>query len=418
MEEDLNPYEIAKQQFYNAASRLNLPEWMPDYLIRPNRETLVEFPIRMDNGRVQRFVGYRMQHNKARGPYKGGIRYSPEVNREEVKALSSWMTWKTALVDVPFGGAKGGVVCNPRELSLIELEHLTKRYTFEIADIIGPDIDIPAPDYGTNQQVMAWMMDAYQMILGGRSARTVVTGKPIDLGGSYGREEATGKGIAIITREVIRQLELNPENLTAIIQGYGNVGSNTAKFLSELGIKIIGVSDAFGAIHNENGLDLLHVNQHISKNKTLKDYPKAEKIEPKEFLLEMATDILVPAALENQITAKNAERTKARIIVEGANGPTTPMADKILLDKGAYIIPDILANAGGVTVSYFEWVQNKREERWEKKRVFQNLEEKMCSAYATVADSAQINDTDLRTAAYMIAITRVARATQLKGIFP
>lgn len=417
--EDLNSYQIAQMQFDKAAEKLGLEDWIKELLKTPKRNVSVDFPVKMDDGNVKMFTGYRVQHNNFRGPYKGGIRYSPYVNLDEVKALASWMTWKTAVVDIPFGGAKGGVLCDPFKMSPRELERVTRRFTYEIADIIGPEVDIPAPDVNTNEQVMAWIVDTYSM---GNRCDTfgVVTGKPLFLGGSHGRTEATGRGVMITAIEAVKDLGKKPLELTAIVQGYGNVGSHAAKLLSEQGVKIVGISDISKAIYNPNGLDLKEINQYVKENKNhlIEDYDKAREITPNTKILEMPTDILVPAALENQITLKNADKIKAKFIVEGANGPTTPGADKILYDKGIFIVPDILANAGGVTVSYFEWVQNLQREHWPYDKIISKLEEKMVTAYRAVSDLARKEKVDMRTAAYMIAIGRVADAAKVRGIFP
>lgn len=415
--EKLNPYKIAKMQFDKAADKLSLEDWLRNMLKVPDRNISINFPVKMDDKDVKMFTGYRVQHNNSRGPYKGGIRYSPEVDLDDVKALASWMTWKTALVDVPFGGAKGGVICDPYKMSADELERMTRRFTYEISDIIGPDTDIPAPDVNTDSQTMAWILDTYSMekksdIFG------VVTGKPTYLGGSYGRDEAVGRGVVITAMEAVKNLGLKPKELTAIVQGYGKVGSYAAKLLAERGIKITGISDISTAIYDSKGLDTEDIGKYVNQHKLLEGYDKADHVSPKEMLLEHKTDILVPAALENQITSENADRIDAKLVVEGANGPTTPKADDVLYDKGVVVVPDILANAGGVSVSYFEWVQNIQKEQWPYKRVVSKLENKMISAYKSVYELAEKEGLDMRTAAYMIAIDRVAKATRTRGIFP
>ncbi len=418
MPEELNPYQIAQMQFDQAADRLDLEPWMRDFLKTPNRNVSVDFPVKMDDGSIKMFAGYRVQHNNVRGPYKGGIRFSPEVSLDEVRALASWMTWKTALVDVPFGGAKGGVICDPSKMSRAELERLTRRFTYEISDIIGPDVDIPAPDVNTDAQVMSWMLDTYSMGQR-RDVFGVVTGKPTYLGGSFGREEATGRGVVVTAMEAIKDAGLEPKNLTAAVQGFGNVGYHAARILAEKGVKIIGISDISTAIYNPDGIDVEDARRYAEKNKLLLEgYDKAEHISPKEKLLELETDILIPAALENQITMENADNIKAKFIVEGANGPTTPGADKILYEKGIIVLPDILANAGGVIVSYYEWVQNIQREQWQYEAVVSKLNEKLISAYRNTRDLAEKEKIDMRTAAYMIAIGRVAEATRTRGIFP
>ncbi|MBM3200621.1 Glu/Leu/Phe/Val dehydrogenase [Candidatus Woesearchaeota archaeon] len=417
-QENLNPFQIAQMQFDKAADILKLEEWLRLLLKKPDRNLSVDFPVKMDDGSIRIFSGYRVQHNNTRGPYKGGIRYSPEVNLDEVRALASWMTWKTAVVNIPFGGAKGGVVCDPTKLSPAELERVTRRFTYEISKIIGPDVDIPAPDINTNAQIMAWMVDTYCMENNDHYSLGVVTGKPLCLGGIEGRAEATGRGVMITAMEAIKELKMKPNKVTAVVQGYGNVGSHSARLLAEQGIKIIGVSDISTAIYNPKGLDLKDIDAYLSKNKMLKGYPKAEHITPKEKLLEMKTDLLVPAALENQITTKNADKIQAKLIVEGANGPTTPGADQILNKKKIFVVPDILANSGGVTVSYFEWVQNIEREQWTYEDVIRKLNAKMVSAYKAVSDLAKKEKVDMRTAAYMIAIGKVVEATKFRGIFP
>lgn len=417
--EELNPFKIAKMQFDNAASRLKLEPWLCEWLKTPQRTLSVDFPVKMDSGEVKMFTGYRVQHNNIRGPYKGGIRYHPDTKLDEVRALASWMTWKTAVVDIPFGGAKGGVTCDPFKLSLNELERLTRRFTYEISDFIGPDKDILAPDVNTNAQVMSWIVDTYSM---GKHEDMfgVVTGKPLSLGGSYGRAEATGRGVMITALQAMRDLKMKPKETTAIVQGYGNVGSNTARLLVEKGVKIVGLSDISTAIYDRKGFDLGAIDKHCSQQEhhCITGYKGAEHIPNTDKLLEMKADLLVPAAMENQITAKNADRIQAKLIVEGANGPTTPGADKILNEKGVFIVPDILANSGGVTVSYYEWVQNIQKEQWPYDVVMKKLEQKMDAAYGPVRDLAKKEKVDMRTAAFMIALGRVAEATRTRGIFP
>lgn len=416
--ENLNPYQIAQMQFDRAADKLDLEPWMRDFLKTPDRNVSVDFPVKMDDGNVKMFTGYRVQHNNSRGPYKGGLRFSPKVNLDEVKALASWMTWKTAVVDVPFGGAKGGVLCDPTKMSRAELERMTRRFTYEITDIIGPDVDIPAPDMNTNAQVMSWILDTYSMGQR-RDVLGVVTGKPTFLGGSQGRTEATGRGIVVITMEAVKDEGFEPKGLTAVVQGFGNVGYHAARILIEKGVKVIGISDISTAIYNPDGIDVEDARKYAEKNKLLLEgYDKAEHVSPKESILEVETDILIPAAVENQITMENAGNIKAKFVVEGANGPTTPDADRILREKGIILVPDILANAGGVTVSYFEWVQNIQREQWRYETVVRKLEERLINAYRNIHNLAEKEKVDMRTAAYMIAIDRVARATRTRGIFP
>lgn len=417
--ETLNPHEIAQIQIEKACEHLKIPHWLREILKTPDRNVSVDFPIKMDNGSVRVFSGYRVQHNNVRGPYKGGLRFAPEVNLDEVRALASWMTWKTALVGIPFGGAKGGVICDPGKLSKAELERITRRFTYEIRDIIGYHEDIPAPDVNTNEQVMAWIVDTYSMNKG-EGVFAVVTGKPLFLGGSEGRTEATGRGVAIVAMQAIKDKKWDSKKLTAIVQGYGNVGSWAARVLNkEHGVKIIGVSDKSGAIYNTEGIDLEKLDNYVAKNKGLiEGFDSKHQIVPKDKILEMECDILIPAALENVITEANADKIKAKMIVEGANGPTTPEADEILFKKGILLLPDILANAGGVTVSYYEWVQNIQRENWDYDVVIQKLTKKMITAYEKVKHVAEKEKCDWRTAAYIIAVDKVAETSLARGIYP
>ena len=412
----INPYEVALEQLENVAERIHVDPSVLEILRYPRRTIIVAVPIKMDNGSIKVFTGYRVQHNMERGPYKGGIRYHPATDLDEVKALAMWMTWKTAVMNIPYGGAKGGIVCNPKEMSQGENERLTRRYTSMLIDDIGPYRDIPAPDVNTDSQTMAWIMDTYSSIKG-YSIPEVVTGKPIGLGGSYGREAATGRGVAICAREAAKHLKLEMKNLTVAVQGFGNVGFHTAKILREMGCKIIAVSDSRGAIYDAAGLDPESVMAFKDKTDTVVGYPDSEKITNAQ-LLETECDILIPAALENAITGENAGRIKAKIISEGANGPTIPEADKILFSKGILVIPDILANAGGVTVSYFEWTQNLHREQWTETEVNRQLEEKIVRAFGDVLDLSLKNKVDMRTGAYMIAVGRVAEAFKRLGLFP
>ena len=413
--ESSNPFQNALQQLQLAADRLKLDKNVLAVLSHPERELTVNFPVKMDDGSVHVFTGYRVQHNLSRGPSKGGIRYSPLTDIDEVRALAMWMTWKCALVDIPFGGAKGGVLCNTKELSLSELERLTRRFTSEISIIIGPDKDIPAPDMGTNAQTMAWIMDTYSMI-NGRTAPAVVTGKPVAIGGSQGRNEATGRGIFFITREALKEFGLNMQGLRVAVQGFGNVGGVTAQILHENGAKVVAVSDALGGLYNPEGLDIPALRHFANRDGELAQ-EGAERVDTKA-LLELDVDLLVPAATENQITAENAGRIKAKIIVEGANGPTTPAADPILKERGIFLVPDVLANAGGVVVSYFEWVQDLQFFFWSEKEVNAKMEEIMINAYRSVREMAREQDCEMRLAAHLIAVKRVAEATNLRGIFP
>jgi glutamate dehydrogenase (NAD(P)+) len=414
--ENLNPFHIASQQFDNAAEILNLDPGLRDVLRNPKRQLIVSIPTLMDDGRIRVFEGYRVQHNIARGPAKGGIRYHPNVSLDEVKALASWMTWKTATVNVPYGGGKGGVICNPKEMSLKEIERMTRRFASEIAILIGPDRDIPAPDVYTNSQTMAWIMDTYSMIQG-HSTLAVVTGKPVELGGSRGRNEATARGCLFTIREACKKKGIHLSGARAVVQGFGNAGFICAKLLAQDGAKIIGVSDSRGGLFDENGLDPQKVMLHKEKTGTVGGYDGRDELTNEE-LLELECDILVPAAIENQITLQNASSIKARIVAEAANGPTTPGADEVLHDKGVFTIPDILANAGGVTVSYFEWVQDLQGFFWDEDEVNRQLEKVMVRAFQEVMQSAEKHSLNNRTAAYVLAVGRVAMATQVRGLFP
>jgi glutamate dehydrogenase (NAD(P)+) len=414
--EDLNPFRIASKQFDTAAEILNLDPGMRDVLRNPKRQLIVSIPTRMDDGHIQVFEGYRVQHNIARGPAKGGIRYHPKVSLDEVKALASWMTWKTATVNVPYGGGKGGIICNPKEMSVQELENMTRRFASELSIIIGPDRDIPAPDVYTNAQTMAWIMDTYSMTQG-HSTLAVVTGKPVELGGSRGRNEATARGCLFTIREACRERSIDLTTATAVVQGYGNAGFICAKLLAGDGAKVIAVSDSQGGILNRNGLDPAKVLAHKEETGSVVGYPGSDKITNEE-LLKLECDILVPAALENQITLDNATSVKAKIVAEAANGPTTPGADDVLHDNGVFVIPDILANAGGVTVSYFEWVQDLQGFFWDETEVNRQLEKIMVRAFREVLDSARKNDVHNRTGAYVLAVGRVAKATEVRGLFP
>jgi glutamate dehydrogenase (NAD(P)+) len=412
----VNPYDMAIAQFDEAADRLGLSQAMRAILRKPKRELIVNFPVRMDNGDVEMFTGYRVQHNINRGPAKGGIRFSPEVSLDEVRALAMWMTWKCAVVGIPFGGAKGGVLCDPHKLSSSELERLARRYATEISILIGPDSDIPAPDMNTNPQIMAWMMDTFSMHKG-FSIPAVITGKPLAIGGSEGRLEATARGVQFVAIESMRDLAMRPEDCSVVVQGFGNVGSISARLLHELGLKVVAVSDINGGVYNSNGIDIHRALRHSKEHGTLQGLTDAESVTNAE-LLELPCDVLVPAALENQLTAKNASRIKARLIIEAANGPTTPDADHILNDRGIMIVPDILANAGGVTVSYFEWVQDLQRFFWAEHEINNRLESIMTRAYRSSRAKADEQDTNLRMGAYLLAVTRVAEATEIRGVYP
>lgn len=442
----INPFRNAQKQLDGVAEILKLKKGIHEYLRSPQREFSVNFPVRMDSDDIKIFTGYRIQHNDARGPFKGGIRYHPDVTIDEVRALAMWMTWKCAVVNIPYGGAKGGVICNPKEMSQTELERMTRRFTTEISIIIGPEKDIPAPDVYTNAQTMAWMMDTFSMNKG-YSVLGVVTGKPVHIGGSLGRKEATARGCLFTIREALKHLDykvISPEkwgkeceigelgdeicdgdegtgyridSATVAIQGFGNVGAISAQLLERKGARIIAVSDSKGGILKRDGLDVGQVLEHKDKTGSVVGFDGVEKIDSKE-ILEVECDVLVPAALENQITEKNADNIKTKIVAEAANGPTTPEADKILHDNGIFLIPDILANAGGVTVSYFEWVQGLQSFFWSERDVNVRLREIMVKSFKEVLKTSQENNVDMRKAAYMLAVRRVADAIMLRGIYP
>jgi glutamate dehydrogenase (NAD(P)+) len=415
-EEWRNPTsEMAVQQFEIAAAKLNLDVNVAGRLRRPDRAMIVSVPTRMDDGRVHVFVGYRVQHNDVLGPFKGGIRYHPEVSLGEVSALAMWMTWKCSLVGLPLGGAKGGVACDPAELSRHELQSMTRRYTAEILNFIGPDVDVPAPDMGTNEQVMAWIMDTYSQHKG-HAVPEIVTGKPVDIGGTLGRREATGRGVVYTIIEAAKHLGIELTKCTAVVQGFGNVGSVAVKELANLGVKIIGVSDRTGGFYDPKGLPVEKLLELADKNHSLENCPYGEKISNAE-LLELQCDILVPAALEMQITKENAARLQCRILAEGANGPTTVEADAILQDRGIFVIPDVLANAGGVVVSYFEWVQDLQNFFWTEQEVNQKLRDILIRAFHQVLSMSQKEQVHMRLAALMIGIERVARAMLWRGLY-
>ncbi len=413
--DEKNPFEAMSERFDRAAKLLGLEDDLYAVMRVPSRELKVYIPVTMDTGHIQVFEGFRVQHNFARGPAKGGIRYAPDVSLDEVKALSAWMTWKCAVVNVPFGGAKGGIICDPHQMSQGELERMTRRYTAELIDFIGPEKDVPAPDMNTGEQTMAWIMDTYSMHAR-HTVTSVVTGKPVALGGSLGRREATGRGVLFTVNEAIKRFNLTPEQTTVVVQGSGNVGGIGAELMYEHGYKVIAISDVGGGICNRNGLDIPKVLKYLANNKTLEGFPDAERVDNKE-LLEIECDVLAPCATENQITSENADRIKCKILAEGANGPTTPKADKILHDKGIFVIPDILANAGGVTVSYFEWVQDRMGYFWSEAEVNERLEDKMVASFNELCHYATKHDVDTRTAAYMLAIDRVAYDTRMRGIY-
>jgi glutamate dehydrogenase (NAD(P)+) len=414
-EQEKNPWISAEARFDNAAEKLGLDDGLRKVLRSPTREMTVNIPVPLDDGRLEVFTGYRVQHSLVRGPGKGGIRYAPDVTLDEVRALASWMTWKCAVVNIPFGGAKGGVICDPSMMSDGELERITRRYTAQIMDIIGPDIDVPAPDVNTNDRVMAWIMDTYSMHK--RQATTaVVTGKPMELGGSRGRKEATGRGCMIVTRQALKQLGIAAADARVVIQGFGNVGGMAARLMAANGFRIVGLIEYDGAVYNPKGLDIPELTRHRHETGSITGFSGGEAVDKKEAMF-LECDVLLPAATENVITSENADRLKCRILCEGANGPTTAIADEILADKKVFVIPDILANAGGVTVSYFEWVQDRQGYFWNEESVNTRLEENMVEAFDGVSAYAAKHAVDNRTAAYMVALDRVATAMKLRGIY-
>jgi glutamate dehydrogenase (NAD(P)+) len=403
------------QEFDGAARLLGLDPGTWKILTHPKRQIIVSCPIQMDSGEIEVFTGYRVQYNITLGPAKGGIRYHPDVTLDEIKALAAWMTWKCAVAHIPFGGAKGGIVCDPTRMSRRELEALTRRYVAEIVDAIGPEKDIPAPDVNTNDQIMAWFMDTYSMHVG-HTTTAVVTGKPLELGGSLGRREATGRGVMITAREIARHVGFPLERARVAVQGFGNVGSISAELIAQEGAKIVAVTDWMGGVYNDKGLDVLKLSEHVNQHRTVAGFPGAEPID-NERMFALDVDILVPAALENQITMENASSVRAKVIVEGANGPTTPEAHRHLHSRGITVVPDILANSGGVTVSYFEWVQDRHGYFWSEQEVNARLEAKMVEAIDAVLKTATKYTTDLRTAAYIVAINRVATVTRMRGMY-
>ncbi len=416
LKEELNPFEIAKQQFNRAADYLELEESMRAVLRTAKRQLIVSIPVKMDGGETKVFEGYRVQHNIARGPAKGGIRYHPNVTLDEVKALASWMTWKCATVNIPYGGGKGGVVCDPKSLSIHELERLTRRYAFEIAPIIGPDRDIPAPDVYTDSQTMAWIMDTISMVRG-HTELGVVTGKPLSLGGSQGRHEATARGALYALREACKVRGVDLKGSRVAVQGFGNAGSIIARLVAEDGARVVAACDSKSGVYSATGLDIQAALKHKEETGALYGLENAKEIAPND-VLEVDCDILCPSALENSITMANVGRVKAKIIAELANGPTTPGADRVFEDEDVLLIPDILANAGGVTVSYYEWVQDQYSFFWSESRINQTLEDTMGDAFHKVHQTAQRYGTDMRTGAYILAIDRVGEASRVRGIFP
>lgn len=412
---ELNPFLQMKKRLEKASDLISVEPGVYKILAEPFQELAVSIPVRMDDGSLRVFTGYRVQHSIARGPAKGGIRYSPEVNLDEVRALSAWMTWKCAVVNVPFGGGKGGIICDPRRMSQGELERLTRRYTANLLDIIGPERDVPAPDMNTNAQTMAWFMDTYSMHTRA-TCTAAVTGKPIGLGGSLGRNEATGLGVAIIARESLKYKNLPSEGCTVVVQGSGNVGGLAAKFLHEMNHKVIAISDMYGGIHNPDGLDMPKVLDWLQEKGKLEGFPGTSNID-NEQLLSLECDVLVPAATENQLTSANAADIKAKVVVEGANGPTSDEADMILEANGVFVAPDILANAGGVTVSYFEWVQNRMGYFWEEQDVLDRMERILVDSFADVVASSERHNTSARIGAYCLAVERVAYSHQMRGMY-
>jgi len=415
VEQERNPWEQQAARFNLAAEKLQLDEGLWRVLRQPNREIIVHIPVAMDSGQLEVFTGYRVQHSIARGPAKGGVRYAPDVTLDEVRALASWMTWKCAVVNIPFGGAKGGVICDPKSMSRGELERLTRRYTSELIEFIGPEKDVPAPDVNTNEQVMAWMMDTYSMHMR-QTVTAVVTGKPLNMGGSRGRREATGRGVMIICDESIKKLGMARENTRVIIQGFGNVGSNAALLMHNSGYKIVGIGEWDGGLYNSNGMDIMALWDHRQKEGTIHGFKGAERRKTEDLLV-TDCEILIPAATENVITSSNAVQVKAKILVEGANGPTTAAADDILADKHVFVMPDILANAGGVTASYFEWVQDRQGYFWKESVVNEQLEHIMVSSFEDVVRYAETHHVNNRIAAYMLAIDRVAYTIRQRGIY-
>ena len=412
---DDNPFEEMMARFDHAAELVSLDPGIYKVLRHPEKQIIVSIPIQLDTGDVEVFTGYRVIHNTSRGPGKGGIRFDPNVTIDEVKALAAWMTWKCAVVNIPFGGAKGGVVCDPTKLSDTELERVTRRYTAALINALGPESDIPAPDVNTNERVMAWIMDTYAMHKQSAS-HGVVTGKPIEIGGSLGRREATGRGCMIVTKEALRHLGLPVRGSRVAVQGFGNVGSVAAKLLGQEGLTVVAISDASTGVYNKNGIFIDEALQWIRENRFLDGYPGGDAISNQE-LLSLEVDVLLPAAVENVITRRNAAAINTKVICEGANGPTTAAADRILEDKGVFVIPDILANAGGVTVSYFEWVQNRSGYFWDEKTVVERLEAITVRSFADVLEVANRHSVDMRTAAYMLSVERVAVVHRIRGMY-
>jgi len=415
LQREFNPWIAAETRFNEAAQKLGLDDGMQKVLRSPSMEVTLHIPVQLDDGRLEVFTGYRVQHSLARGPAKGGIRFAPDVTLDEVRALSSWMTWKCAVVNIPFGGGKGGVICDPKILSPGELERITRRYTAELMDVIGPERDVPAPDMNTNDQTMAWIMDTYSMHRR-QTSTAVVTGKPLNLGGSLGRPEATGRGCLIVTLQALKRLGLKPQETSVVIQGFGNVGGMAARLMYKTGLKIIAIIEYDGAVYNPDGIDPFALEKHRKETGSITHFPGAKDMEAEEAMF-LQCDVLVPAARENVIHSQNAGKIRAKILCEGANGPTTAPADKILEEKSVFVIPDILANAGGVTVSYFEWVQDRQGFFWNEQLVNDRLEEIMVNSFNDIVGYADKHKVNNRTAAYMVALDRVAFAIRLRGIY-
>jgi glutamate dehydrogenase (NAD(P)+) len=413
----INPFEVALEQLDEAAKLINLDKGLRQILAHPNRVLTVSIPVRLDNNEIRVFTGFRSQHNDARGPYKGGIRYHPQVTIDEVKALSMWMTWKCAIADIPYGGGKGGIICNPKQMSDLELERMTRRYTYAIADIIGPHTDIPAPDVYTGGKEMAWIMDTYSALKGNFVQPEVITGKPLAIGGSLGRAEATGRGLSFTVREATRKLKINMHTATVAVQGFGNAGQFAAQLLEEQGAKVIAVSDSKGGVYNKGGIQIEALRKHKEKKGSVIGFLEGKSISNEE-VLETDCTILIPAALENQITKKNAPKIGAKIVAEAANGPTTPEADDILYKNKTLVIPDVLANGGGVTVSYFEWLQNLRREYWSENEVNERLDKNITRAFSDVYATHDKYQVNMRKASTLLAINRVVDAIKIRGLWP
>ncbi|HLG37666.1 MAG TPA: Glu/Leu/Phe/Val dehydrogenase [Nitrososphaera sp.] len=417
MSATINPFEVALKQLDEAANLVKLDKGLHQVLAHPKRVLTVSLPVKMDSGEVHVFTGFRSQHNDARGPFKGGIRYHPQVSIDEVKALSMWMTWKCAVADIPYGGGKGGIICNPKEMSNGELERMTRRYAYAIADIIGPHTDIPAPDVYTGGKEMAWIMDTYSALKGNFVQPEVITGKPIAIGGSLGRNEATGRGLAFTVREAAKKLEINMKAATVVVQGFGNAGQFAAQLVEEQGATVMAASDSKGCIYNKSGIQVAALRKHKEKTGSVVGFPGAKSISNEE-LLETECTILIPAALENQITGKNASKIKAKLVAEAANGPTTPDADEVLFKNKIMVIPDILANGGGVTVSYFEWLQNLRREYWTEAEVNERLDKNITKSFLDTLATSEKYGVNMRKASTVLAVNRVVEAIQLRGLWP